>query len=383
MTAPVQVTAEAAAEAAAAAAAFQAALLRLGIKAIAEAIRRWAKMPATKAAEQADEWLEDSVRLVMTDRSRSRELAVAYYRLARALRTGTTIPDPYDPIPKVVTLGQLRREFALLTESVADTTPEPVSQPSDSAPKPVTAITPTEDTPTPNRESQGGPDGDDVEIPIEDLEGITEDGDEEAEQLEREAEQEARIVLAALGPNSLKRRVAEIDTSRPADEVDQLRDVAHAKAGSRQAAATDRLVKNGARHTVTSLAERDKRAIGYVRVSQTGTPCGFCAMLISRGIFYYSSKAVAEGKTADAPSVRRGEAEEGDQYHDNCNCVAEPVYSSSEYRNSPVYAINREYTQLWKDVIVTHGLTGKAAETRWRKYFRDLQKRNTTKAQVA
>lgn len=380
MTAPVQVTAQAAVEAAAAAAAFQAALLRLGIKAIAEAIKRWAKMPATKAAEQADEWLEDSVRLVMTDRARSRELAVAYYRLARALRTGTTIPDPYDPIPKVVTLGQLRREFALLTESVAET-PVSVSQPSDSAPEPVTAITPTEDTPEAPEPSEG----DDTEIPIEEIDGFTEDGDEEAEQLEREAEQEARIVLAALGPNSLKRRVAEIDTTRPADEVDQLRDVAHAKAGSRQAAATDRIVKNGARHAVTSLAERDPRAIGYVRVSQTGTPCGFCAMLISRGIFYYSSKQVAEGKTADAPSVRRGEAEEGDQYHDNCNCVAEAVYSSSQYRNSPTYAVNREYTQLWKDVIVEHGLTGKAAETRWRKYFRDMQKKQkkSTRAQAA
>lgn len=341
-------SAEALAEAEKVLAAFQAALVRLGIKAIVESLKAWAKMPANKAVEQSDAWLIDAVRLVMTDRARSRQLAVAYYRLARALRTGTTIPDPYDPIPRAVTLGQLRREFDLLAQSI--------DQPPVSAPGPVTEAPPNSDTPTAPEPRAG----DDTAIPIEEIDGFTDEGDSEAAKLERDAEEEARLVLVALGPNALRRRVAGIDHTRPASEVDQLRDEAHAKVGSRQASATDRMVKNGARDTVSSLAERDKRVIGYVRVSQTGTPCGFCAMLISRGVIFYSSESSATFRA------------DGKKYHDNCNCIAVPVYSKSEYENSPKFALNREYSTLWPQV--TKGLSGKAALSAWRRYFRLTQK---------
>jgi hypothetical protein len=354
VTAPLEATAKASAEATAAAIAFQAAIARLGIMAIAEALRLWRRVPANKAAELADDWLEDSVRLVMTRRARSRELAVAYYRLARALRTGTTIPDPYDPIPRVVTLGELRREFALLTESVSQSPESPAEAVSDPSP--------TSDT----RDGQEPSEGDDTAIPIEEIDGITEDGDEVAQRLEVEAEEEARIVLTALGPISLNRRVSEIDTTRPADEVDALRDEAHAKAGARQAAAADRIVKNAARSNVHSLGKRDKRVIGYVRVSQSGTPCGFCAMLISRGVIFYSSAESGGFATSDA-----NKRAEGELYHDNCNCVAEPVYSMSHYENDPLFALNRDYSNLWP--VVTKGLSGKEALTAWRRYFRRMQ----------
>ena len=340
-------SAEALAEAEAVLLAFQAALVRLGIKSIVAIMKSWRRMPANKAVEQSDEWLNGAVDLVMTDRARSRELAVAFYRLSRALRTGTTIPDPYDPIPRAVTLGQLRREFDLLTKSI--------DKPSETPATGTTDGPPTSDTPDDYKPSEG----DDTAIPIEEIDGFTDEGDTDADQLESEAEKEARIVLEALGPKSLKRRVDEIDHQRPATEVDQLRDEAHAKAGARTASAADRIVKNGARDTVTSLAERDKRVLGYVRVSKTGTPCGFCAMLISRGVIFYKSASSAE-------------LSEGRQYHDNCNCIAVPVYSMSQYENDPAFALNREYSDLWPKV--TKGLSGKKALSAWRRYFRIMQK---------
>lgn len=54
----------------------------------------------------------------MTRRARSRDLAMAYYRLVRALRTGTTIADPRRPEPRYVTLDMLRREFAALAAAM-------------------------------------------------------------------------------------------------------------------------------------------------------------------------------------------------------------------------------------------------------------------------
>lgn len=388
MTAPIG----AIAEAEKAAIAFQAALLKLGVKTIAEALRLWRRVPPTQAAQVADDWLDDAVHLIMTRRTISRDLAVAYYRLARALRTGTTVPDPYDPIPETVTLAQLRFEFKRLTDSI--------DAPAENAPKPVTVTPPTTDTPPPPAEperptepvpepepvptekpAETDPDpepeplaslADDTVIPIERIEGFDEDGDSERERIEREAEQEARIVLAALGPERLKRDVAAIDTTRPADEVDEKRDEAHSKAGSRQAAAADRIVKNGARAEIHSLADRDPRVIGYVRRSRTGTPCGWCAMLISRGLIFYKSEHSATYGS------------DGEKYHDNCNCYAEPVYSRKQYHTSDLFALNREYDRLWP--IVTKGLRGKAALTAWRRYFRNAKKTgdsDTGEAQAA
>ena len=346
MTAPVEASAKAIAEAEAAAIAFQAALLAIGIKTIYEAIRLWRRVPANKAADVAADYLTDAVRLVMARREQSAALAVAYYRLSRALRTGATIPDPNDPMSKSVSLTELRHDFAALVFDAS---------PADSF------------------DVQGA----DIEIPIEEIDGIDEHGDSENAQLEADAEKEARIVLAALGPNSLKRRVEEIDHSQPATEVDALRDEAHSKAGSRQAAAAERIAMNGGRNKVFSLAERDKRVIGYVRASKTGTPCGWCAMLISRGFVgknkgvLYDTEFAALHKTQSAPSVKAGEAEVGDEYHDNCKCYAEPVYSEVDLRSSR-FDLNREYAKLWP--VVTKGLSGKAAMTAWRRYFRNTKR---------
>lgn len=351
MTAPVN----GAVEAQKAAAAFQVALIKIGAKTIAAALALWRRVPANKGAEVSAEWVDDAVHMVMQRRELARDLAMAYYRLTRALRTGTTVPDPQNPSPvKAETLGSLRDDFQRLVDAANGSA----------------GATPTADTPS----TRTPADGDSVAIPVEHIEGLDEDGDAEDAQLERDAENEARIVLAALGPANLQKLVLKIDTDRPATEVDELRDEAHAKAGSRQAAAADRIVKNGARNKLTSLADRDKRVIGYVRLSRTGTPCGWCAMLISRGFVptragnvIYNGKFPAEFKTARAKSVREGKAKVGDQYHDNCNCYAEPVYGEAQL-NEPLFDRNREYARLWP--IVTKGKSGDAALSAWRLYFR-------------
>lgn len=339
--------------------AFQLALTKIGVKSIAAALRMWRRIPANHVAEVADDWLNDAVQMIMSHRAQSTDLGVAYYRLARALRTGTTIPDPHDPIPKQVSLAELRSEFKRMVDDASKPLEEASQRP------------PSKDTPerphTPQKGSQGAGDA----IPIQRLPGWSKDGDGERARLDAEAEKEARIVLKALGPNSLQRQVKEIDHSQPANEVDKKRDEAHKKSGSRQAAAADRLVKNGGRGMVYSLGQRDKKVKGYVRFSTTGTPCGWCAMLISRGLILYRSESSATTKSARAASVIRGEAEVGDKYHDNCKCIAVPVYGVKDYKSS-LFDLNREYAKLWPKV--TKGYSGKAAVAVWRAYIRQQQK---------
>src|SRR5690606_1703614 len=171
-------------------------------------------------------------------------------------------------------------------------------------------------------------------------------------------EEEARTVLEALGLKNLERKLDEIDDKLSSSELDARREEARLKVARRQAAAVDRLVQNGARGDLWVTAEKDREVLAYARVSRTGTPCGWCAMLISRGPVY---------KTAGAATF--GLDGEGDRYHDNCHCYAEPVFSLEQYEQDSRFDLNREYSRLWPRV--TSGLSGKAALSAWRKYFRE------------
>lgn len=344
MTAPAR-----AAEADRASIAFQTALAQLGVATIEDALTLWQGVPPARTAAVSAAWLRRAVFLVMTRRARSRDLAMAYYRLARALRTGRTVADPRRPEPAFVTLGTLRREFAALAGPPEPTPRAPA--PASTTPEPAEEAAPDEATPAEPAEQSS--DDDDDRILVEQIEAI----EREQERLERAAEDEARHALEELGPRNLDRKLADIDTTAPADEVDELRDDAHRRAGTRQAAAAERLAMNGARSHLWSVAQRDRRVVGYIRLSRTGTPCGWCAMLISRGPVYKSN--------------RSAEYADGDRYHDNCHCYAEPVYSREQYAGSTLYALNRRYQELWPQV--TKGLSGKAALAAWRRFIRQQQ----------
>src|SRR5690606_39139352 len=213
---------------------------------------------------------------------------------------------------------------------------------------------PVEEGDAPEAEDRESEDDEADRILVEEIEGLR----EAEERIEAEAEAEIERHLAALGPANMERKLEDIDTSAPADDVDRRREEAHAQAGARQAAAAERAAMNGARSTVWNHSERDRRVIGYIRLSRTGTPCGWCAMLISRGPVYRSK--------------RSAEYADGDKYHDNCHCYAEPVFSREQYGSSSLYELNRRYEELWPKV--TRGLSGKAAVSAWRRFIRQEQK---------
>jgi hypothetical protein len=96
----------------------------------------------------------------------------------------------------------------------------------------------------------------------------------------------------------------------------------------RLSGAAMRIVENGGRDLLGNAIRRDKRAVGYQRVT-AGKPCAFCAMVASRGPVFKSD--------------RRSSA--GFQAHDHCGCHAEPVYD----RKTRWSGNSRRWQRLYKE----------------------------------
>jgi hypothetical protein len=307
---------------------FHTALTALGAQSVVDTLSLWQDVPPVPNVSNSrlvQRWLATAVKYVMRRRIRARDMALAYYRYERALTTGKTIALPGQENPPYMTLPQLKREFESFISPDGSTTAE------------------TDDA----QEASNV-----VRIPVEKIEGLEDD----LNALEQDAEEQVRDNLLVLGPLNQDRKTRTARYVEP-EQVDEGRADAHTKAGRRQAAAAERNVLNGARGPLYLAAQRDKRAIGYVRVSKTGTPCGFCAMLISRGVVYKSEKTAGDQ----------------DLWHDNCHCIAIPVFSMRQYESNDLFALNREYDALWKKFIKGK-YSGDRALSEWRRLIRERAK---------
>lgn len=330
------------AEAEAAAVVFMAALAAQGLKLIRAALNLWedVQVTPTKTNPSSARWLAKVLALVASSRKSSRELAYSYYRYNRALRTGYTVPALNAPNNRTVEdLSDLRDDF-------------------------YTQVGKTDKALVPKTTQHS-----DATIKVDDLPDL----DDELDALDKQADIEARDVLVNLGPLNLQKMLLEINDDEPATTVDPQRVAAHQHAGSRQAAAAERVVLNAGRDSIIAVAQKDKRVRGYVRLSRTGTPCGWCAMLISRGPVYRT-----ETSGEFVGSAPRGTRAPGETFHDNCHCYTEVVYTDTQYDDSKLYDLNRQYAKEYPKV--TKGLNGKAALTAWRRYIRDQQKTSAQEA---
>lgn len=324
--------------------AMQWAIAEIGAGVIQDSLAAWAKTPTNTVGDSYKAYANSVKRLVQLRRSWMVELAVAYYRLVRALRTGKTVPGPV-PDARPVTVETLRRDFDVVLDEIqahVGSSPKPTIDPGKRPAKP--AHHPE----------------DDVVIEVDDFEDDF-DWDDMFDEVDQEVDDQLDELLDTLGRDNFDKKLKVIiDEDRPASEVDKERRDAHDKVGRRTAAEWDRITRLYIREGIYRSAEHDKLAIGWVRYSTTGTPCGFCAMLISREIFYKTRVSAAD-------------PERPDMYHTNCQCRAIPVFSREQFDNSPLFNLNREYNKLWPKV--TQGLGGKDALTEWRRYFRQQQKK--------
>lgn len=327
---------------------FHAALVRFGIDTVDDTLDSWQEVTPTPNQVQstAVRWLQRIIDVVLGRRSRARDMAFAYYRYHRALHTGYTLPPLGDePEGLAAPLSALRDDFFSQVEDLSPGLLDEDGTLNDSDGVEVT----------------GPPSTDEESVLLEEVEGL----DDERADLDERAEQEAEVGLFApvLG---LQRKLRELDDEQPAAEVDAEREEAFDQAGAQAAAAAERVALSAARDDLMAATRRDPRVIGYARVSGTGSPCGWCAMLISRGAVYRSAAS------ATAASSKAANRSEGETFHPNCKCFGEPVYSQEQYDEDDRFDLNRELQALWPQV--TKRLKGKAALNAWRTYIRNRNK---------
>lgn len=292
---------------------FQAAIAQQSAEAMIEATRLWHQTPVSISTATAGAWLDAVIRMILLRRARSRELGLAYYRLMRALRTGATIGDTRRDEPRWVSIRQLREEFEALRNG-------------DELPEPEVLDPDVED------------DEDLIEVElIFDIEDYMLRDDEDTER-------EIREELPDKGPGK-RDRIEGDDLSDEEIHESSTNDIA----GDSQ-----RRVADGGRQIVHAGVNGDPRALAYARVSTTGTPCGWCAMLISRGAVYKSEQSAYFSRS-------------GEKYHDDDKCISVPVFNRSDF-DGELFAMNRAYGEYWPEV--TKGLYGKDAVSRWRQFVR-------------
>jgi hypothetical protein len=202
--------------------------------------------------------------------------------------------------------------------------------------------------------------GDGDEIELDELENIL---DLETE-LDELANEETLTNLEALGTNGIERRLERGPKSLSPEQ-------AHTESGARQAAAAARIAMNGGRSTLWVVGSQDRRVVGWARVSRTGTPCGFCAMLLSKGFVTRDGRRSGGLYTSESAAVGEN-YDDGDLFHDNCQCYAEQIFDTAQYENDPRFDLNREYAELWP--TVTEGYGGRDALNVWRRFIRKRNK---------
>lgn len=304
------------------------ALQQLGNALAVDALDIWAQVPASTEAARSAWWLARVIDLLFGFRSEAHDLAVSYYRLVRALRTGATAATGTETEGDTVSLNDLRDNFEEIVDHIEAETGDVPQVDLGGAPDDLMDEPPLE----------LGDDNDVIEVEdIGDIGALIDDSNEAA--LE-----EAGLVLDALGTDNLLKKLEEIDKGGTLTAEE-----AHALAGNRGAAAAVRIMQNAARGLVYDMADTDARVLGYARFSTTGEPCGWCAMLIARGPVY---KSAASAAAQERDGARRIDLEtsqalsEADKYHDNCRCVAVPIFAVDQY-DSPIYRQSRELRALY------------------------------------
>lgn len=165
-----------------------------------------------------------------------------------------------------------------------------------------------------------------------------------------DAASEVETTVALLGDKRLGRIAKRAGVVTPGDVTTSRNMVA---------AGVERAVLNGARLADAKAREADGKALGYVRVHNSyaaDEPCGFCAMMLSRGPIYRSHSSAG----GDDP----------DGWHTKCHCTVERVASVQDYQSNPKYALNREFETLW-DKRIRDKFFGDEARSEWRKVVKD------------
>lgn len=123
---------------------------------------------------------------------------------------------------------------------------------------------------------------------------------------------------------------------------------------------------DGSRGVTNNFLQRDKRVIGYARVTDSN-PCYFCALLASRGAFYGKDSFLDTNSTFDPHSSGPKDLPADwvpAKVHNNCKCTLRPVYSKS----SGMDAAAQYYRNAWNK---TPGKNNAVQINNFRKWLKD------------
>ena len=352
----------------------------LGAKAYAEVFSSWLSVvPMSGRLDSTGaDFIEQALDVVTVHRRQVEAITVTFMRLFRALHTGYTWQNVMTgEVQTAVPLSILRQDFLDSINLYA-----PGALESDEIPDP----DPTDDVTDVEVRSPDGSEFspysleewlDDLDIEVEDLDWL----EDELNKIEDELNAEAEALLELLGPIRLKQRLEELsadDKLQTAQEVEAERESEHLAVGRAVAAHGERIVLNGGRMAEYRVGKRDQRVTGFVRVHEPkgnppdAYPCGFCALLMTRGFVtsggslkmtYRSEKAA--GGTANE------DGENPDQFHVRDHCRVEQVFSVEQINDDTRFNLNRELAELYRaNIQGRYG--GDQALTKWRRLIRDI-----------
>lgn len=322
------------AEAVAVASTAHVATVQVGIKAAEETLKLWESVAVFGGhrARTAAQFVNRVMKVLKVRRQHAREIAYAGLRLERALQTGYTLPElgSSSRVQKV-RIDDLRRDF----ERVVN----------DYAPDALKTVDKKKIEPGPGwdemiEEWDKGSGGDAKVDPMSDILKLWE-ADEKRQYQEAKLAYDALVKQydeqAKAEEEAARRRLRELD----AEEEQARQKELHDKAATLAAGVAIKSAQDGGRDVHATVAKRDRRAYGFIRVHNPvngSKPCAFCALLLSRGPRYYKNTTTAGGAVG---SVH--------QYHPNCRCSGVAVYSKEQYDTDPRFAANRLYEALYHE----------------------------------
>jgi hypothetical protein len=152
-----------------------------------------------------------------------------------------------------------------------------------------------------------------------------------------EARQAAASYFVHTAPVTREIQRGRLDDPEFLAEIDDIM----SRAGTNLARDAGRLAEQGGRDALADARENDPEVIGYYRKTDPD-PCGFCAMLASRGLVY------TEDRNASRRTRSWVDEQNPDQYHPDCHCQTLPLF-----RGQSMPADDRrradEYARMWND----------------------------------
>lgn len=333
----------------------RAAQARLGLAAAYLSLVAWGGVSALHPAETSAEWMSHTLRAITAVRKMSRDLAVSYYQLARALGAGRTLGVPEGSTPGGVTLGVLRKNFRDRAIDVA-------SIPSGRTRSTDPDIQWFEDT-LKQMEADGDSNSRSIRFQDSQIDPLIQhylgvEGPNDSDPVpvdpfdwapDKSLEDVTKAYEDVLRQHAIKRSTESLDKTRsdttltPDQAIKQIEET-HAGAGSIGSGTADAAGTEGGRDVLDQGIRSDK-LVQRVARETSGDPCYLCAMLASRGFVY------------------RSEASAMAFHHLHCHCF--PIVRFELQSSLP--PLNSYFQAKWKEV--TAGYSGKGAIKAFRRWI--------------